>query len=152
MIYATLQHEFRQLENEGYQCLIIGDFNAHVGGPPEGIEGNHGTINSNGKRLLNFVNDNNLEIVNKNKSICPVTCTRNVRHSKSLLDYALVSKTLMPKVIRMGIDNNVELLSGSDHHALRIDLKTDPLVEIKQANENKIIKLDEQRDNKFRAR
>ena len=98
------------------------------------------------------MNDNNLEIVNKNKSICPVTYTRNVPHSKSLLDYALVSKTLMPKVIRMGIDNNVELLSGSDHHALRIDLKIDPLVEIKQANENKIIKLDEQRDNKFRAR
>ena len=45
MIYATLQHEFRQLETEGYQCLIIGDFNAHVGGPPLGIEGNHCTYN-----------------------------------------------------------------------------------------------------------
>ena len=33
-IYATLQGELRYLEDEGYECLIIGDFNAHVGGPP----------------------------------------------------------------------------------------------------------------------
>ena len=52
----------------------------------------------------------------------------------------------MPKVLRMGIDNNVELLSGSDHHAIRIDIKIDPSVDNSRANVKKQMKLDEQRD------
>ena len=46
----------------------------------------------------------------------------------------------------MGIDKNIELLSGSIHRAIRIDIKIDPSVDINQANVKKQMKLDEQRD------
>ena len=52
----------------------------------------------------------------------------------------------MPKVLMMGIDKNIELLSGSIHRAIRIDIKIDPSVDINQANVKKQMKLDAQRD------
>ena len=68
-IYATLQGELRYLEDEEYECLIIGDFNTHVSSSPLGIEGNYDSINSNGRRLLNFVDNNILVIVNTKISL-----------------------------------------------------------------------------------
>ena len=45
MIYAELDRELEVLENDGYKCVIVGDLNAHVGLPPQGIEGNRAGVN-----------------------------------------------------------------------------------------------------------
>ena len=45
--------------------MIIGDMNAHVGDLPEGIVGNRPGVNSNGRKLLNFVQNNGLVMLNK---------------------------------------------------------------------------------------
>ena len=67
MIYAELDRELEVLENDGYKCVIVGDLNAHVGLPPQGIEGNRAGVNYNGKKLLNFIERNNLLMVKKDK-------------------------------------------------------------------------------------
>ena len=74
MIYAELSKELRVLENDGYNCVIIvGDFNAHVGIPPKGIDGNRAGVNYNGRNLLNFIDSNNLVMVNKDINLCTTT-------------------------------------------------------------------------------
>ena len=54
----------------------MGDMNAHIGTPPLGIEGNKPGINSNVCKLLDFVANNNLMILNKDKKVCMGTFTR----------------------------------------------------------------------------
>ena len=54
--------------------------------------------------------------------LCTGTFTRITPHSSSILDYLLVSKVMVKNVIRMGIDSDIELLSGSDHVAICFDL------------------------------
>ena len=120
LIYAELDRELKVLENDGYKCVIVGDLN--VGLLPRGIEGNRAGVNYNGKKLLNFIERNNLLMVNQDKNICLGTFTRVTPHSSSNLDYLLVSKSMSNDVLRMGIDSDVELLSGSDHLAIRFDL------------------------------
>ena len=123
IIYSEIGKELKILEKDGYKCAIVGDLNAHVGVPPRGIEGNREGVNYNGKKLLNFIESNNLSMINKDKRLCSGTFTRITPHSSSILDYLLVSKNMGNDVIRMGIDTDVELLSGSDHVALRFDIK-----------------------------
>ena len=122
-MYSCIQGEPQSLELKGYKCMIIGDLNAHVGVPPEGIEGNRPGVNSNGHKLLNFVSNNYLVMLNRDKELCTGTFTRITPTTSSILDYAIVTKDLVGEVIRMGIDTDVDLFTGSDHVALRIDVK-----------------------------
>ena len=121
-LYETIQGELRGLENEGYKCMIMGDMNAHIGTPPLGIDGNKPGTNSNGRKLLDFVSNNNLVILNRNKELCTGTFTRITPYSSTILDYVLITKNLQDNIIRMGIDDEVSLFSGSDHVALRVDI------------------------------
>ena len=73
LIYAELDRELKVLENDGYKCVIVGDLN--VGLLPRGIEGNRAGVNYNGKKLLNFIERNNLLMVNQDKNICTGTFT-----------------------------------------------------------------------------
>ena len=59
----------------------------------------------------------------KNKEVCAGTFTRITQHSSAILDYVLVSQNMKDDVLRMGIDTKVELLWGSDHVAIRLDIK-----------------------------
>ena len=55
-------------------------------------------------------------LLNK-EDICSGTFTWLTPYSSAILDYALVSKTLFPEILRMGIDDEVNLLPG------RVDLR-----------------------------
>ena len=122
-LYSSIQGELRGLELKGYKCMIIGDLNAHVGVPLEGIEGNRPGVNLNGRKLLNFVSNNDLVMLNRDRELCSGTFTRVTPTTSSILDYAIVTKDLVGDVIRMGVDTDVDLFTGSDHVALRIDIK-----------------------------
>ena len=43
--------------------------------------------------------------------------------SSTVLDYVLASETLIPDMMSMMIDEGKKLLSGSNHVAIRVDLK-----------------------------
>ena len=144
MIYAELEKELKVLENDGSKCVIVGDLNAHVGLPPPGIDGNRAGVNYNGQKLLNF-RRTDLLMVNKDKNLCSGTFTRITPHSSSILDYLLVSKTMSNDVLRMGIDSDVELLSGSDHLAIHFDLNITGTLNLRKEPKQGIF-LSEKRD------
>ena len=122
-MYEALQGELRSRVEEGYECLIIGDMNAHVGIPPLGIEGNRTGVNSNGVRLLNFIKNNDMVMLNQDKELCSGLFTRITPFSCSVLDYVLVTRSLHDEVLRMGVDEGLELFTGSDHVAVRVDVR-----------------------------
>ena len=122
-LYGCLTNEIQALEREGYGCVLMGDFNGHVGCPPEGIEGNRHGINFNGHQLLNFAKENDLKILNKEKNLCEGTFTRITPTSSTILDYVLVTESVYPLIKTMKIDEGVELLAGSDHVSVRLDVR-----------------------------
>ena len=105
--------------------MIIGDMNAHVGDMEEGIIGNRPGVNLNGRKLLNFVDNNGLVMLNKDKSICSGTFTRITPVSSSILDYVLVTPDLTKEVVSMAVDEDLVLFTGSDHVAITVDLLLD---------------------------
>ena len=124
-LYSTIQGELKGFQQTGYNCMIIGDMNAHVGDLPEGIVGNRPGVNSNGRKLLNFVQNNGFVMLNKEKSICSETFTRITPVSSSILDYVLVTPDLTKEVVRMIVDEDLALFTGSDHVVITVDLLLD---------------------------
>ena len=124
-LYSSIQGELKGFQQTGYKCMIIGDMNAHVGDMPEGIVGNRPGVNSNGRKLLNFVQNNGLVMLNKEKNICSGTFTRITPVSSSILDYVLVTPDLTKEVVKMVVDEDLALFTGSDHVAITVDLLLD---------------------------
>ena len=88
-LYSMITGELKTIQNEGYDVILVGDFNGHVGNDLEGVEGNKADINSNGRLLRSFVDTNNLTMLNADKQICSGIFTRSTANSVTLLDYAL---------------------------------------------------------------
>ena len=53
-LYGMLEHDMRTLSQKGYKCIILGDFNGHVGNGENGILDNKPGTNSNGILLQQF--------------------------------------------------------------------------------------------------
>ena len=72
-------------KRDDLNCLIMGDFNGHVG-----LLGDHET-NVNGVRLLNFGEKHGLVILNADDK-CEGVYTRVQGETRSVLDYYLVNE------------------------------------------------------------
>ena len=65
---------------------------------------------------------NSLFLINRNIDIWQGTFSRFSSGSAAILDYAMVSNFVKHSVLRMGIDEALDLLSDSDHVAIRVDI------------------------------
>ena len=63
-LYMCIQNDLMQLQGKGYECMLMGDFNGHVGNGQDEIPGNHAHVNSNGKLLQDFIAVNNMNMLN----------------------------------------------------------------------------------------
>ena len=133
-LYAMIKVEMETIQHEGYEVILIGDFNGHVGSDEDGVPGNRGDINSNGHRLRSFVSNNNLTLLNADKSLCFGTFTRSTSNSVTVLDYALADAGARNRVNCMIIDEMNAMLSHSDHSSILLELDIGP----KPANERAI--------------
>ena len=145
-LYGCIGNEISSLEQDGYGCVDIGDFNAHIGDTPEGIPRNRPGVNSNGRLLLDFATEHGLVILNRDWDLCEGLFSRITPTSSTILDYALVSKAVQPGVLRMCIDDDVELLAGSDHVALRLDINMSGLDPVPKARPHSLVHLPKDRD------
>ena len=83
-LYAMLSSELSFLRDDGYICVLMGDFNGHIGNDSYGITGNHSHINDNGRLVRNFVTDNRLTLVNADQRRCNGLFTRRGHMSFSI--------------------------------------------------------------------
>ena len=82
-LYAMVSSEMGTIRNEGYECLIIGDFNGHIGCDAQGIPGNNPDINHNGTLVRDFIHYTGLNLVNSDQARCSGVFTRATLNSIS---------------------------------------------------------------------
>ena len=95
-IYDELKKDVNTLRDMNFAIMILGDLNGWVGKLP-GMEANHEKKNKNGTLITDFVNNEELYMLNQiNRSGEVFTqshFSKNVRLiSQSCLDYAIISK------------------------------------------------------------
>ena len=103
-LYSMISAELMTIQNEGYEVILVGDFNGHVDNDLEGVEGNKADIKRNGRLLWSFIDVNNLTMLNADKQICSGTFTRLTGNSVTLLDFALADEGAKRRVKCMIID------------------------------------------------
>ena len=93
-LLSMIQAELASLRGQGYSCVLMGDFNGHIGCDAQGVAGNLPYINHNGRLARDFCSCNDLLVVNADKSRCTGIFMRVVTNSVSLLD--LVAEDATP--------------------------------------------------------
>ena len=122
-LISMIQAELVTLREQGYSCVLMGDFNGHIGCDSQGVGGNLPDVNHNGRLVRDFCARNDLCIVNADKSRCSGIFTRVVSNSVSLLDLVIEEATPGGVVHSMVVDEFNNLLGGSDHSALIVTLQ-----------------------------
>ena len=102
-----LDEDAKRAENEGKGFILQGDLNAWLG--KNHIEKDHRKQNENGKLMADFLERNDLTVVNS-LSLCTGTFTRIRKRKdmqeKSIIDFFVVCKRILPHITSMHIDED----------------------------------------------
>ena len=120
-LYGQLLSEVLRIEDdEDDPCiLIMGDMKGRIG---REISDGDPVCNCNGKRLLTFRDDSNLNILNCSE-LCSGKITWCRGDQKSTIDYMMCSNNLMNRVNEIIVDEERKYGLGSDHNVLLLSLK-----------------------------
>ena len=115
----TLRKDIEQIieSNTKEGLIIAGDFNGHL----RMIDGKEDDIN--GKMLLEWIGNYQLIMLNTEER-CEGTFTRVNKDQKTTVDYILVNRKIYDLVEEIKIDENKEIIDGSDHVIMSVKLKT----------------------------
>ena len=106
-----LDEDARRAENEGKGFILQGDLNAWLG--KTHIQKDHRQQNENGKLMSDFLERNQLTVVNS-LDLCKGTFTRIQKRKgileKSILDFFVVCKRILPNITSMHIDENKQYI------------------------------------------
>ena len=117
-LHEALAHDVGALKQEGYEPLILGDFNAHMRTVNRQTMGD----DCNGRFLVKLCQDYGLRVMNF-EPVCTGTWTWNRGELKSVVDYALYGDNPDVTVSSMTIDDTGHRWSiGSDHNFIEIHL------------------------------
>lgn len=132
-LYNQLLSEVIRIEDEHVdenpQILIMSDMNARIG---KEIPNGDPVLNSNGKRLLDFRDDSNLNILNCNR-LCVGKYTWFRGNSRSTIDYMLCTNNIVDHVKEFIVDEDRHMGLGSDHNVLLLKMSCN---RIKQGERN----------------
>ena len=121
-LFFLLTQEAKNLKQQGFTVLAMGDFNSRVGAIA-GLEGNTPDHNQNTPFFFNFLNEINLLIINT-LPVAKGLFTRFIDSSgrpgsRSLLDYGLIDHEKADTVTSFVIDADARVECGSDHALLK---------------------------------
>ena len=121
-IYSSLQGDMRILAARGFEHIVMGDFNGHVGQGADGIPGNLAGVNSNGVLLQDFIAVNDLRLINADRSRTKGLFTRTAGGYSTILDYVVSTRRIDKDITSLTIDEAGDLITGSDHAALVLQM------------------------------
>ena len=134
-----IKTEIETIRNDGYECIVLGDLNGHVGCDERGIPGNRPDINFNGGLIRDFVEASSMVIINADQQKCSGVFTRVTANSQTCIDYVLCDSNTTELIDNMIIDVNNETLWGSDHSAILVNVNLGMFVnEIPTLKEQKL--------------
>ena len=107
IIYQYIQSNIAECAS----YIIMGDFNGHTG-----FFGPH-TINKNGEAMLDFIDKNNLILLNGHAE-CLGEITWQQNENISTIDYIITNKDMHIRFVAIHIDEDREEFDLSDHNLL----------------------------------
>ena len=131
-LYRVLSEEQGVHRALGRRIVMLGDFNGHIGAEPGvGVPGNHNRVNPNGRRLLNFLQLNDMVHLNgarravDGSQIAQGLWTRQRNGHSTVIDYTLVSAEHLASVDTFEIDDKGVYGGGSDHNWSFLEMSDD---------------------------
>ena len=121
-LYTMIQQEMATIQQEGFDCIILGDPNGHIGNDARDIEDYAPDVNYNGTLLRDFILSTNLVLLNADKTRCSGVTTRRTMNSSSCLDYVLADTGANESIVSLTVDSDKEVLWGSDHSSLLLEI------------------------------
>ena len=120
----------RCLVQKGYRCILVGDYNGHIGDDEEGIPGNKESINLNGSLLRTLVKSNHLELINVDEELTTGKFTRSAAGNSTILDLSMTTPGDKRLVEHILIDEDGTFLPDSNHAVLILDLNINKSVKV----------------------
>ena len=117
--FFKLESTISKLTSE--PILIIGDMNAHMGNDENGIAGNHGEINKNGKWWRDIIERREITLINDTELSTGKWTRNSLTGKKSILDLVLCNEQMCSSVRKMCIDEEGSWTLSRFH---KIDGKT----------------------------
>ena len=123
--YNIMSRIIRECREE---VIVMGDMNGHIGLLGE-------KINNNGELLLDFCEENELEILNFTRVEWKPTWRGN-DGKKSAIDYVLANGKIQNRIKRLWVDEEEEVEIRSDHNMMIVEIqsKRDAILESKEGN------------------
>ena len=89
--WFRILEEIIKIENRNEMCILIGDFNKHIGNGENGVEGNHSKTTFGGELILNFLSDGRYICLNNHKDATGGPFTRYVQQTRPIRRKCLAS-------------------------------------------------------------
>ena len=156
-IYNDLKADVGVLRDLNFAIFLVGDFNGWTG-VQKGMEGNNPIVNENGKLLLDFINEEEMFMLNRlnttNQVFTRVHYSNNGRLlSQSCLDYALISKeSRIGKWTFNLVEANEKLGINTDHRLIKVTGEVNIIRKQKCKNRNKPKFKDENMNDRYKRK
>jgi hypothetical protein len=118
-LFSLITNESKMLKENGYDIMILGDFNAHMKKMEKDKKNGN---NKNGDELEKMVEELEVKIINKSEK-CIGKWTWSKNNKKSIVDYVLACDKTKEKIQKMNIDDEGEYNILSDHNLIQIKLE-----------------------------
>ena len=106
-----------KIENNKKEGIIVaGDFNGHM----KEIDGRD--TDKNGKMITDWMEEYSLITLNLEER-CEGTYTRIQGETKTTIDYVMVNRKIYENFEKMHIDEEKEIIEGSDHNLITVNLR-----------------------------
>ena len=138
--YEVIEKSISNYTETNNKIILVGDFNGKIGNDENGITNGDTSITTNGKIIRSMVRTLNLDILNKHAK-CEYINTKN-SNKKSIIDYAICSKTLSKNIMKVIIDDQETYKIKGKNKSLnnnKIRLKYSNWNTYKNAIENEIV-------------
>ena len=156
-IYNELKADIEVLRDLNFAVFIVGDFNGWTG-IQKGMEGNNPVVNENGRLLLDFINQEELYMLNRLNTSDQVytrvhySATGRLL-SQSCLDYALIAKeSKIGKWTFDLVEANEQLGINTDHKLLKVTGEMNITRKRKCKNKNKPTFKDENMNDRYKRK
>ena len=123
-LFSLISCEAIDLRKKGFVVFALGDFNSWIG-QVEGLEDNHPEYNRNSSRIIRFLEEVNLMVINTLPLAEGLFTWFDDFGSRrpSLLDYGLIDRDKAELVTSFVIDEDARFSCGSDHALLLCNIR-----------------------------
>ena len=127
-IYNMIRTEIEIFKEQGFNIILIGDFNGHLGQMGGQLQQNNPLTNINGRLAIAFIREQNLQLLNSYEQTGKIFTRKEEakgdrKEALSCLDLALVDQNIDTDGWTFTIKDPEQTLINSDHSMIEVAMK-----------------------------